>query len=169
MLKLQKKRLQLQKLIGQLNWCTRVVKGGRTFMRNLINLMLRLREQHHRVRISLVAKSDLIWWERGLSIFHGTTPFICDIALPSYQFSTDACLVGGGAVFQSDWFYVSWINDLPECADLHINVLELLCVLLAAVFWGEKWRGLHIRVSSDNTAVVTAISNGTSRSGPLLV
>ena len=30
---------ELQHLVGKLNWCARVVFGGRSFMRNLINLI----------------------------------------------------------------------------------------------------------------------------------
>jgi hypothetical protein len=82
---------ELQRLVGKLNWCSRVVSGGRTFMRNLINMIVRLKKQNHHIRLSSAAKADLKWWSTGLDLFHGTTPFSCDLALPSYQFSTDAC------------------------------------------------------------------------------
>jgi hypothetical protein len=36
----------LQKMIGKLNWCARVVVGGRSFLRNLINVMTKLKAPH---------------------------------------------------------------------------------------------------------------------------
>ena len=159
----------LQKVIGKLNWCARVVSGGRTFMRNLINLMTQLKQPHHHSRLNAAAKADLRWWVTGLEFFHGHTPFTSDIALPSHQFSTDACLIGGGAMFRGDWFYVSWVNDIPEVQNCHINVLELETVLIAAERWGHLWSGSHILVRSDNTTTVAAINKGSSRSVELLL
>ena len=127
-----------------------------------------MKENHHHIRISAAAKADLKWWVKGLDIFHGSTPFTCDIALPSYQFSTDACLLGGGAVFAGDWFYASWSMDFPEIQHSHINVLELQTVLLAARRWGHLWTGKHVVVRSDNTVSVAAVNNGTSRSLEIL-
>ena len=95
-------------------------------------------------------------------------PFASDVALPSHQFLTDACLMGGGAAFGSDWFYVSWEVDMPEISKSHINVLELTTVLVAAERWGPQWYGKHIVVRSDNSATVASINKGTSRSVDLL-
>jgi hypothetical protein len=154
----------LQRLIGKLNWCARVVVGGRTFIRGLINLMIKLKEQYHHTRLNAQAKADLAWWRTGLSLFHGVMPFTCDIALPSYQFSTDACEKGGGAIFNGDWCYVAWNIDFPELQGCHINILELKMVQVAMEKWGHLWRGLHIRVRTDNMASVYAINKGCSRS-----
>lgn len=158
----------LQRLIGKLSWCSRVVLGGRTFLRNLINLMTALKKATHHSRLNSASRSDLVWWDRGLELFHGFTPFPSDVALPSFQFSTDACLSGGGAAFRGDWLYVSWLIDYPSFAESHINVLELLTVLVAAERWAPQWAGLHIVVRSDNMAAVAAINKGTSRSIELL-
>ena len=162
------RKKELQKIIGKLNWCARVVTGGRTFMRNLINIMVTLKCNHHHTRLSAAAKADLAWWDSGLEVFHGHTPFFSDVALPSHQFSTDACLVGGGAAFENDWFYVSWCVDLPEIQSSHINSLELQTVLIAAEKWGNSWFGKTILVRSDNMAAVSALNKGTSRGLDLL-
>jgi hypothetical protein len=37
-------KLELQRLVGRLNWCARVVVGGLSFLRNLINLMTKLKK-----------------------------------------------------------------------------------------------------------------------------
>jgi hypothetical protein len=122
----------LQRLVGKLNWCSRVVYGGRTFLRNLIHLMSKLKSPHHHVRLTKLAKQDLYWWVKALDLFHGTTPFGCDRPLPSHVFATDTCVIGGGGHYGSDWFHVNWGIDLPEVQSKHINVLELETVLIAA-------------------------------------
>lgn len=158
----------LQRLIGKLNWCARVVRGGRTFIRNLINLMCKLKQSHHYIRMNLAAKSDVDWWCQGLNFFHGTTPFNVDIPVPNSQFATDACLSGGAGHYLNHWFYTSWVTDMPTYANCHINVLELLTVLVAAKRWGHLWQGDHIIVRSDNMATVSAVNHSTSRSPELL-
>jgi hypothetical protein len=100
--------------------------------------------------------------------FHGNSPFVNDIPLPSFAFASDACLSGGAAHFDDDWFYTSWKWDHPEVLGSHINIFELKTVLESAKRWGPRWAGLHIQVRSDNTATVAAINKGTSRSEDLL-
>jgi hypothetical protein len=135
---------QLQVLIGKLNWCSKVVRGGHTFSRNLINMLTCIQKPFHYVRLTPGAKSDINWWIVGLSKFHGFASFNCDIPEPSYTFATDACLIGGAGHFSSDWFYVSWAVDCPEVKDCNINVLELQSVLLSAKRWCHLWSGRHI-------------------------
>ena len=159
---------KLQRLIGKLNWCARVIHGGRSFIRNLINLTIRLKQPHHRVWMSAKAKADIQWWVVALDLFHGTTQFNCDAPLPSHEFSTDACLTGGGAHYLTEWFHVNWQEDFPEFVGAHINVLELKSVEIAAELWGERWRGSHILLRSDNSATVSAVNKGTSRSCEML-
>ena len=111
---------------------------------------------------------DILWWDHALIQFHGFSPFINDIPLPSFAYASDACLSGGAPHFNSDWFYTSWRWDHPEIVDKHINVLELKTVLESAKRWGPLWSGLHILVRSDNSATVAAVNKGTSRSEELL-
>ena len=90
------------------------------------------------------------------------------IYVPSHQFATDACLLGGGAMFDGDWCYVSWEVDMPEFVNSNINVLELQVVHLAAERWASKWTGKHVVVRSDNVSTVASINKGTSRSVEML-
>jgi len=154
-----------------LNWCGRVIRGGRTFTRNLINMLTKASasESFHYIRISAAAKSDVKWWLVALDKFNGTAPFNVDIPKPAYEFATDACLSGGAGYCNGDWFYVHWSTDFPGHADSHINTLELLTILCAARRWAHTWRGQHILVRSDNVAAVAAINNTSSRSPELLL
>jgi hypothetical protein len=115
----------LQSLVGKLNWASRVVLGGRTFLRNLINLLSKACLSHHYIWLSSAAKHDIRWWVRALDLFHGFAPFPDDVPLPTHEFACDACEEGGGPHFQSDWFYTSWKMDHPTFYGKHINVLNI--------------------------------------------
>jgi hypothetical protein len=89
----------IQQLVGKLNWCSRVMVGGRTFLRSLIDLLVKVSKPHHYVHLGAAARFDIDWWVVGLEIFHGFAPFPADVPIPSSSFSTDACLEGGGGAF----------------------------------------------------------------------
>ena len=64
--------------------------------------------------------------------------------------------------------YCNWELDNPSFADDHINVLELLTVYHAIKRWGHLWAGLRILVCTDNTATMSALNKGTSRSRAMM-
>ena len=45
---------------------------------------------------------------------------------------------------------------------MHISAKELVPIVIAAVVWGEGWRGKNIRVWCDNIAAVSTINKGSS-------
>ena len=159
---------ELQQLIGKLNWGAKVIKGGRTFLRRLIDLMCTLKRKHHHVRLNSSAKADIQWWANYISIFNGTASFI-DKPVPSSSFTTDACLRGGGGAYKADWFYSHWETDFPDVADLHINLKEIFTVFLASIRWAQSWQNQHIVVYSDNAATVFMINKGSSRNSIAMV
>ena len=162
-LKCKATKKDLQRLIGKLNWAARVVRGGRTFLRRLIDLMCTLKRPLHHTRLNACSKADILWWANFISIFNGTAFFITEDAVPSCAFATDACLNGGGASFYQDWFYCNWTLDTPHIADCHINLKELYTVFLSAKRWAPYWARKHIIVYTDNTATRFMINKGTSR------
>ena len=161
-------KLELQKILGKLNWASRVIKGGRSFMRRLIDLSCVPKQPYHFVRLGSEAKLDLSWWIKGLALFHGSCGFKCDLPLPRFCFATDACPTGGGGFLGTDWFYVNWELDCPELVGSHINELELATVFIALSRWGSKLSGTHVRIRSDNMATVSALNKSTTR-GPALM
>ncbi len=52
---------ELQHLVGKLNWAAKVIKGGRTFLRRIIDIMCTLKSKHHRVRLNASARADIAW------------------------------------------------------------------------------------------------------------
>lgn len=159
---------QLQHLVGKLSWAARVIQGGRTHLRRLIDLTCKLKLKHHRTRLTVSARNDISWWTHCMDIFNGTACFICDTPVPSSSFSTDACMSAGAAFYCGDWFYANWAIDHPDKLDSHINYLECFTILLAAYRWHHLWRNKHIKVYSDNKTTISAINLGTSRSRPIM-
>ena len=119
---------------------------------------------HHRIWVNAEARQDILWWAAGLDYFHGATRFVSDLPPPHSNLVTDACRQSGGGYYESDWFFVNFSLDYPQLCSEHINVLELLSVLVAVRCWGHLWRDKHIQVRCDNSASVGAINKGSSRS-----
>ena len=162
-------KLELQQLIGKLNWAARVIKGGRTFVRRLIDLMCTLKRRHHHARLTSSARADIAWWSQFLKVFNGTANFISDEPVPDHIFTSDACSTGGAAYFMGDWFYTNWRTDFTQMEDKHINLQELFTVVVATRRWASAWKDLHIVVYTDNQTTQFLINKGTSRDQTVMV
>ena len=154
---------ELQSLIGKLSWAACAIKGGRTFLRRLIDVMASLKKKHHHIRLSATARADISWWSKFMDVFNGTVQFICDVPVPSAIFSSDACSKAGGAVYMTDWFYANWELDYPAVSELHINIQELFSVLLAARRWSSAWQNKHLVVYTDSQCTMYMINKGSSK------
>lgn len=126
---------ELQSLVGKLNFAARVVFGGRTFLRRIIDVTNTLSRPHHHVHINTSLRADLLWWASFLSVFNGKAFFVASTPTALEEFSTDACPIGGGGFFQGDWFYTNWATDHPDLTDAHINLKETFTVFLALHRW----------------------------------
>ena len=153
---------QLQQLAGKLNWACRVVHGGRTFLRRILDMLNSLKRPHHKARLNAACKLDLMWWKNFLHTFNGTRLFLQD--LPQQSVVTDSSTQAAGALFQGDWFYMNWQLDLPQFSDEHINVKEALTVCFAARRWCHRWKNKRIIIHTDNTTALALINKGTSKS-----
>ena len=152
---------QLQVLAGKLNWACRVVYGGQTFLRRILDLMNRLNSPNAKLRLNAEFYADLSWWISFLALFNGKCLFLDRI--PTTDVQADACASGAGAFFRGDWAYHSFVMDNPAVRDLHINYKEVLAVVLAVKQWGSKWCNQHVIIYSDSTTAVGTINKGTCR------
>ena len=66
---------QLQRLDGKLNWACRVVYGGRTFLRRILDTMNAL-SPSGKFRLDSSFRSDIARWVNFLRIFNGTRMFL---------------------------------------------------------------------------------------------
>ena len=63
---------ELLSLIGQLQHACCAVKAGRPFLRRMIDLSMKVREPHHKLRLNVGFRSDLHWWALFLPSWNGT-------------------------------------------------------------------------------------------------
>ena len=90
---------QLQQLAGRLNWACKVVYGGRTFLRRILDLMNTLPKPASQCRPTLEFHRDMTWWHEFLDVFNGK----CDFhnVRPITDLQTDAC--SEGRLLQGDY------------------------------------------------------------------
>jgi len=152
---------QLQQLAGRLNWACKVVFGGRTFLRRILDRMNTMPTSSSQCRLTLDFKRDIEWWDEFLESFNGKDDFLD--TRPVTDLQTDACTSGLGAVFQGDWFYLHFLPEMPSLFLMHINFKEALCIVFAAIRWAPQWRNKKVLVYCDNTAAVAMLNKGTTR------
>ena len=152
---------QLQSLVGKLNWASAVVHGGRVFLRRIINAIMRLKQDWHKLRIGGDMLSDILWWQEFMAEFNGKSIILENSPITSV--ATDACKTGGGALFENDWHYSNWEIDHPATKGFHINELEAFAVVLAARKWATAWRNHRVILLCDNATTVACINKCTSR------
>ena len=169
--KLQNRRsvtlVELQSLIGMLNFACNVVPPGRTFLRRLINLTIGLSKPYHHARLNSEARADLKAWQIFLDHFNGKALFPSDIAhtSSSLHFFTDASNAGFGCVFGRKWFFGKFT---PAWLNYHISVHEFLPVVLALEIWGSSLENCSVTLHSDNMAVVQVINKNSSKDSHLM-
>ncbi|XP_065182584.1 uncharacterized protein LOC135813415 [Sycon ciliatum] len=159
---------ELDSLLGKLSFAARVIIPGRTFMRRLWDICHRYSQPHYKIKLSVEALEDLKWWQRLLSQWNGKSFFHMPNWTPSpdIQLFTDASgSIGWGACYGHRWIQGQW---LPEQADYSIEWKEMFAIAAACSSWGLEWRKLRIIVYCDNEAVVACLSNGCSRSPPVM-
>ena len=109
---------QLQQLAGKLNWACRVVYGGRTFLRRILDMLNLLQSPSAKVCLSAEFQEDIRWWHSSLHYFNGKCNFLRQS--PTTDVQTDACLVAAGAYFRGDWLYHNFALDTPDLALLQL-------------------------------------------------
>ena len=156
---------ELESLLGHLSHAASVIRPGRTFLRQLFDLLHKVRLPRHFVRLTAGAKADLAWWRCFMQNWGGTSFF--PLPTPASHVYSDASgTYGCGAVVDERcWLQSQWPTGWE---DIDIATKELVPVVAAAALWGKLWGGQHIRFHSDNSAVVAVLSSRTARS-PLLM
>lgn len=150
---------QIKRLAGVLSHCSRVVGGGRTFSRRILDLLIGLPEGNPRIYLKQEFMLNLRWWMSWAAMFNGS----CTLIRYNYGQGEYICLdsssKGFGVTYDGDWiagYFNShlfpidvyslnhnhhWCNiDVELTASGNINVLELIPILVAACYYGQVWR-----------------------------
>ena len=144
---------ELQSLIGHLNHAAKVVRPGRPFLRGLIDTMKIPRRQHHKVRLSVACRGDVVWWQRLLASWNGVAFF----PFRAHLFSDASGLWGCGAFIASpgEWFQILWP---PSWSGVSIALKELVPIVVALAVWGHRWSRGSLLCHCDNEAVVHSVA-----------
>ena len=151
----------LLSLIGSLSFACKVVKPGRIFLRRLIDLSTTVSKLRHHIDISAGVRADLRMWAQFLNLWNGRS-FMLDppLSSDSIDLYSDASFSGLGAYFQGQWISYAWPVDVSK---FHISILELFAVFAAVSTWGDSLSRKQITVFTDNEAIVSVWSTGSSR------
>ena len=152
---------QLQSLAGKLVWACQVVRGGRSFIRRILDYTRLLRGAIHKVKLGNDFFKDLSWWQHFLTTFMGKSISV-DSYRPTVAVEADSCSLGMGVVCGTDWFYVDWAADAPDIHKLHINHKETAAIVVAARRWAPQWEGKSVTVFTDNQTAMHIVNRGTS-------
>jgi hypothetical protein len=151
---------QLQSLAGLLNWACQAIRGGRYFLRRILDSVNSLKQRSHKCILSNEFRKDVRWWLAFLDHFNGTVYYrICE----QTTVHTDACNVGAGMFCEGDWWYINWKHDMSAVTKLHINYKEVMAIVLAARQWANKWQNMDVLVLTDSTVAKAIINKGTCR------
>jgi len=151
----------LEKLLGFLSFCARVIPLGRPFLRNVFTMLRSLSHLHPFAtrRLSTAARRDLQWWATLLPHWSGIR--IINPARRTIMVHTDASGVKGIGGW---WATNAFSARIPRShRQKHINWKEAYAVLYAIAIWGDTWKGHTIVMMCDNFAVVRALNNRTIR------
>ena len=158
---------QLQSIAGRLNFASQVVRGGRTFLRRILDSTVRLKCPFHKVKFQGALRQDLLRWQQYLVQFNGTSHFIdvCEYT----PIVTDSCNLSGGAFCEGDFVYVNWEKDYPSMKDMHINYKEAAMAALSVIKWGPSFRNKTIILYTDNTTAACVINKCSAKNKTLML
>jgi hypothetical protein len=159
---------ELLQLLGHLNFASRVILPGRSFVSHLLALAHSVKELHHHIHLSVSCREDIHMWQLFLQQWNGVSMFHDLTVTPAYDLElyTDASsTVGFGGYFQGHWFSDTWPSDIPCPTDKDISMAfrELYPIVVAALLWGHLWQTKRILFHCDNLATVQIIHKGRSK------
>lgn len=126
---------QLQCLLGHLSHAARVVKPGRSFLRELISALSILKHSYHKVHLNMQCRADIMWWKAFCERWNGVS-FFPD-APASIPVVSDASGSWGCSAFTKPtlaWFQLSWPAHWEK---VNITIKELVPVVVSAAVWGH--------------------------------
>ena len=159
---------ELLQLLGHLNFASRVILPGRSFVSYLIKLSTTVSELHHFVHLNKECRVDLEFWLRFLKNWNGINMFYNSSFISSFDmelFTDASSTLGFGGYFRGKWFYSSWPSELNILTEdnLSMTFLELYPVVVAAILWGSALESKKILFWSDNASTVEIIRKGRSK------
>ncbi|XP_077113160.1 uncharacterized protein LOC143768361 [Ranitomeya variabilis] len=163
--------VQMQSLLGSLNFACKVMPMGRIFSRRLILATKGVKQPHHRIRITAQLRSDLIIWQRFLFSYNGKTCFQedeCDSDILGLRFGP-VDTVGFSVRFRDQTCSDTWPESWVARAWTQNSVLlELLPLAAAMELWGQFLRNKRVRLQLKSDKAIHALNFLSSSSLPVI-
>lgn len=167
---------ELLSLLGHLNFASRVVYPGRSFISRIIEVTKAVQYLDHYVNIGRDCRLDIRMWKVLLSEWNGISLFLEPEMTGNEDMLlfTDASGIGYGGIFGKQWFQARWTPDLllhereSDVGQLSIAFQELYPIVVAALIWGKQWARKRILFKCDNMATVQALCKGRSKSPAIM-
>ena len=142
--------LDLQSLIGTLQFACRVVVPGRTFLQRIINLTRGVKNRFHHIRLNKEFSRDIQMWKVFLAQWNGRSFFLDSrvTSSPDLQLYTDAASTTGfGGFFNGKWFQGKWPPDLliNKTKGISIEWQELFLIVIACALWYPHFSGKRLQ------------------------
>ena len=155
---------EILSLLGHMNFASRVILHGRSFVSHLIALSTKAKKLHHRIQLNLDCRLDLDMWLLFLKEWNGVSFFINDniTEAADMELYTDATQKSFAGFYKNQWFQ----GDFPlEVMDEQTSMafFELYPIVMACVVWGHNWNRKRILFHCDNMSTVDIISKGRSK------
>ena len=161
---------QILSLVGKLQFVSRVVRPGRTFVRRMIVQAKQVQHLHHKVELTADFQKDIAWWLAFLPTYNGVSFFYKDAWQSNIDLHifTDSSNIAAAGYFSGLWFVVPFSGPFAPLRDMSINWRELFAIVTAAATFGSQWRSKRIMMHCDNMSIVQVLTSGTSKSEPLM-
>lgn len=158
-------RKELESLIGVMQHACKVVRPGRSFLRQAISLLSMAKQQHHHIRLNVGFRSDIMWWKTFAKCWNGAS-LVIHPGCQEFTVTSDASGSWGcGAWFGNKWFQAAWDD---QSHDLNIAVKEMIPIIIASIVWGHNWKGGRVVAYCDNAAVVSVLNSRGSKEKSLM-
>ena len=160
--------VELQSLIGTLQFACKAVVPGRTFLQCMINLTRGVPSRFHHIRLNKEFFRDLTMWKAFLAGWNGRSFFLDTTVTPSpdLELYTDASgSVGFGGYFRGQWFQGRWPPHMQLHRERGISIewQELFPIVVACAIWFPHFSGKRVQFWCDNESVVAIINSGHSK------
>ena len=163
-------KCELLSLLGHMQYASRVIIPGRSFVSRLLEAARGARRLHHHVTLSKDCKEDLRVWHIFLKHWNGVSLFLdisCTKSADLTLFTDASGSQGFGAYYHVQWFQGHWPSDIevhiPD-HELSMAYKELVPIVAAAEIWGSQWPRKRIQFMCDNQATCAILNKGRSRS-----
>ena len=161
-------KVQLQRLLGLMNWISQIVPLSRLYTRKIYDRCNLLAAKNHMCRITEDVRWDLWWWIKELTKYNGLQP-IRTHRLKFHTVSSDSSQEGAGIFFHNKAFvYSDWASWGSEINNLSITYKEAIAAMIPLILCAPLFSDSMVYCHTDNIGA-SFILNKASSKEPIIV